>query len=71
MKKIAFLAILWSAVVFCFAQTVPDNMVLINGGTFVMGSPFDEAGRSDDEVQHRVTVSSFYMGKHKHQHRVV
>jgi formylglycine-generating enzyme required for sulfatase activity len=39
-------------------------MVRINGGTFQMGSPFNEVNRESDEVQHRVTVSSFYLGKY-------
>jgi formylglycine-generating enzyme required for sulfatase activity len=37
------------------------NMVLINGGTFTMGSPRTEPNRDRDETQHQVTVSSFYM----------
>jgi formylglycine-generating enzyme required for sulfatase activity len=46
-------------------RPVPANMVRINGGTFTMGSPANEPDRDDDEVQHRVTVSSFYMGKYE------
>ena len=42
-----------------------DGFVLINGGTFTMGSPANESGREDNEVQHQVTVSSFYMGKYE------
>jgi formylglycine-generating enzyme required for sulfatase activity len=39
------------------------NMVRIPGGTFMMGSPDSgEAGHQADEIRHRVTVSSFYMG---------
>lgn len=38
------------------------NMVRIEGGTFVMGSPAEEIQRHKDEVQHQVTVSSFYIG---------
>jgi formylglycine-generating enzyme required for sulfatase activity len=45
-------------------RPVPDNMVRINGGTFMMGSPASEPQRSDNETQHQVTVSSFYMGKY-------
>ena len=41
------------------------NMVLIPGGTFMMGSPANEAGRYDNEVQHQVTVSTFYMEKYE------
>jgi formylglycine-generating enzyme required for sulfatase activity len=41
------------------------NMVKINGGTFIMGSPDSETGRFENEgPQHRVTVSSFYMKKY-------
>lgn len=44
----------------------PDNMVLVEGGTFTMGSPLSEYGRMDYEgPQHQVTVSSFYMGKYE------
>ncbi len=45
------------------------ELVYIPAGTFMIGSPVDEAGREDDdvllrEVQHRVTISQgFYMGK--------
>jgi formylglycine-generating enzyme required for sulfatase activity len=45
-------------------RPVPDGFVRINGGTFTMGSPASEAGR-DDEVQHQVTVSGFYLGKYE------
>jgi formylglycine-generating enzyme required for sulfatase activity len=45
-------------------QPVTGSMVRINGGTFTMGSPATEANRDSDEVQHSVTVSSFYMGKY-------
>ncbi|MDE6726724.1 MAG: formylglycine-generating enzyme family protein, partial [Oscillospiraceae bacterium] len=41
---------------------MPDDFVLIKGGTFEMGSPAAEAWRSDDETQHIVTVSDFYIG---------
>jgi formylglycine-generating enzyme required for sulfatase activity len=41
------------------------NMVRINGGTFTMGSPTSEPDRSNGEVQHSVTVGSFYMGKYE------
>lgn len=41
--------------------TPPESFVLINGGIFEMGSPDSENWRSDDELQHTVTVSDFYM----------
>jgi len=40
---------------------VPEDFVLIKGGTFNMGSPDSEAWRGDDETEHLVTVSDFYM----------
>jgi len=42
-----------------------NNFVRIEGGTFTMGSPANEPERDDDEIQHRVTVSGFYMGKYQ------
>ncbi|QQS28395.1 MAG: SUMF1/EgtB/PvdO family nonheme iron enzyme [Sphingobacteriales bacterium] len=41
------------------------DMVYVEGGTFMMGSPDFEAGRRNDEYQHQVTVSSFKMGKYE------
>lgn len=35
------------------------SFILVPGGTFVMGSPENEPGRSKGEVQHQVTLSSF------------
>ncbi len=41
------------------------EMAAIPGGTFMMGSPENEDGRSDSEgPQHEVTIPSFFMGKH-------
>jgi formylglycine-generating enzyme required for sulfatase activity len=41
-------------------------MVWISGGTFIMGSPSNEASRDSDEIQHSVTISKgFYMGKYE------
>ncbi|MDR3333953.1 MAG: SUMF1/EgtB/PvdO family nonheme iron enzyme [Treponema sp.] len=47
------------------ARPVPDGFVRIQGGTFMMGSPASEAEQSSSEVQHQVTVSSFFMGKYE------
>ena len=41
------------------------EMVKIEGGSFEMGSPLDEKGRSGNEELHIVTVSPFYMGKYE------
>lgn len=45
--------------------TPPENFVLITGGTFEMGSPDTEAWRSEDEIQHTVTVNDFYMSMYE------
>ena len=42
-----------------------SDFVFIKGGSFLMGSPESEDWRSNDEKQHRVTVSSFYMSKYE------
>jgi len=73
MKKFYILVFLLVSAGYLSAQTnVPDGFVLIRGGTFTMGSPVSEVGRSsspgnydEDEVQQKVTVSSFYMSKYE------
>jgi formylglycine-generating enzyme required for sulfatase activity len=42
-------------------RVVPENMVLVEGGTFQMGDTFGDGG-SDERPVHPVTVSSFYLG---------
>ena len=42
-------------------KDVDDGFVLAEGGTFNMGSPESENWRIEDELQHKVTVSSFYI----------
>lgn len=44
---------------------VPEGFLLITGGTFNMGSPDSEAWRSNDEIQHSVTVDDFYMSAYE------
>ena len=47
-------------------DTVPDGFVLIEAGTFTMGSPPDEPSRSLDETQHEVTIArNFYLQVHE------
>jgi formylglycine-generating enzyme required for sulfatase activity len=63
MKKIiatlAFVCILAAS---AFGQTVPDNFVRINGGTFQMGS---DNGKDNEKPVHTVTITGFYMGKYE------
>ena len=42
-----------------------DGLIFIKGGTFNMGSPENELQRNEDEKQHSVTVSDFYIGKNE------
>ena len=42
---------------------VPEDLVFVKGGSFMMGSPPDEQERKKDEFRHRVSLDSFYMGK--------
>jgi len=68
MKRKIFTALLTLLGAFVFAQeriAVPSNMVRIEGGAFTMSSPANEVSRDSDEVQHRVTVSAFYMSKYQ------
>lgn len=44
-------------------QIEDDNMLLISGGTFNMGSDPSEAERVSDENEHTVSVDSFYLAK--------
>lgn len=44
-----------------YISEIPENFVLIEGGTFEMGSPDTEAWRSEDEIRHTVTVGDFCM----------
>ncbi len=46
--------------------TLPDTieMIKIPAGKFIMGSPKDEIGRGEDEIQRTITISQpFYMAK--------
>jgi formylglycine-generating enzyme required for sulfatase activity len=46
--------------------TVDLEMMWVEPGTFMMGSPTTEVGRSNDEAQHQVTLTKgFYLGKYE------
>jgi formylglycine-generating enzyme required for sulfatase activity len=48
-----------------FTNSLGMKFVWIPPGTFLMGSPKEEEGRRDDEIQHKVTLSKgFFMGIH-------
>ena len=74
-KILVFLLVLNLALIFTGNEmkgqsSLPANFVQIKGGTFIMGSPAKEVGREDedgysDEVQHKVTISSFKISKYQ------
>lgn len=54
----------WRAV--SVAAPADTNLVFIQPGTFLMGSPTNEASRVSNETQHTVTISrGFWMGKYE------
>ncbi len=56
-----FLAVCLAVVPLMAQAGEPDNLVLVRGGTFIMGSPESEAQRERDETQHQVTIRDFRM----------
>ena len=48
-------------------QRLLDNMVYVEGGTFTMGATTEQGSDadSDEKPAHRVTVSSFFIGKYE------
>ena len=48
------------------ADALPLHMVLIPGGTFIMGSPEDEPDRNEkgESPQHEVMVPQFFLGRY-------
>jgi len=61
MKKTLIIAVLTLLSVFVFAQE--RNMVLVEGGTFQMGT--DSGKERKERPVHTVTVKSFYIGKYE------
>lgn len=60
-KKISVFVL---AAVLC-ASAVAQELVLIRGGTFLMGSPESENWREKDEVRHSVSLGDFYISKYE------
>jgi formylglycine-generating enzyme required for sulfatase activity len=66
MKKLVVLFLLISSGgVYAQQDAAPEGFVRIQGGTFIMGSPAYETGRDQDEEQHQVTISGFYLGRYE------
>ncbi|MBO4796043.1 MAG: formylglycine-generating enzyme family protein, partial [Verrucomicrobia bacterium] len=48
------------------SDTVDLDIIWIEPGTFIMGSPEDELGRQSNETQHQVTLSKgYWLGKYE------
>ena len=48
------------------SDTVSLDMIWIEPGTFIMGSPTDELGRDSDETQHQVTLTQgYWLGRYE------
>jgi len=65
LSKTAALIIITVFTSFSAYSQVQNEMIRVQGGVFMMGSPESEPGRhmTDEDPQHRVTVSSFYIAK--------
>ncbi|MBQ9239224.1 MAG: SUMF1/EgtB/PvdO family nonheme iron enzyme [Treponema sp.] len=67
-RLIASILLALGAFAMAHATTFPApsaDFVLIQGGSFTMGSPANEDWRTGDETQHLVTVVPFYMAKYE------
>ena len=72
MKKIIFLCLILFILFGSIAsnrlfsqETIKNEMILINNGTFYMGSPNNDSVTTRAEIRHQVTVSSFYISKYQ------
>jgi len=54
-----------STVINVHETDAPTDFVLIKGGAFTMGSVVSEAWRGEDETEHQVTISDFYIDKYE------
>ena len=52
-----FIVLNWIAANFAFAKFTRATFAPIKAGTFLMGSPSNEVGRQDNEIQHKVTLT--------------
>ena len=62
--KFFFTSVLFFIALYSHAQSAA-NMVRINSGTFLMGSPNTESRRFSNENQRQVSLSPFYMGRYE------
>jgi formylglycine-generating enzyme required for sulfatase activity len=66
MKKVLTFAIVAMFFVFSYGQVPVPQMVLVKGGEFYMGNDYAPGQNSQDErPEHKVKLSSFYIGKYE------
>jgi len=58
-----FSAVLVMTVTLSAKANIPDEFILIKGGSFTMGSPAKEPERQSDEKEHQVSVRYFYLAR--------
>ena len=65
-KDVGFRVALIKDMLIPLSDNVNLDMTWIEPGTFIMGSPTDELGRYDNEVQHEVTLTQgYWMGRYE------
>ena len=57
--------IIFAVIMLMAGNAFAGEMVSVKGGKFLMGSPESENWRSDDELQHEVTVSDFMISPYE------
>jgi len=63
MKNIIITTILFLQISFVFSQSEDKNLILVDGGTFLMGKETEPG--PDAYFEHEVSVKSFYIGKYE------
>ena len=65
MKRFSITVLCLAVMLSAIQVQAADELAFIQGGSFEMGSPASENRRGNDEIPHRVTLSSFYLGTHE------
>ena len=65
-KNVFIMKDLATKIAFRYDNPVPEGFVLLEAGTFTMGSPASEANRNSNETRHTVRISrDFYISKYE------
>lgn len=57
--------LIFAAILIFASSSFADDFIHVKGGSFLMGSPESENWRSDDELQHKVILSDFYISRYE------